>query len=224
MIIYGKQVCIHILEKHKELVKVVYVAKKGILPQNLFHEYHNKIKFLEEKWAQSMSKGGNHQGILIETDEFVETSIEQVKHSGKVLFLDGVTDVGNIGAITRSAYALGVDAIVATNVKQLNYAAIARSSTGALFDIPMIVVPNGLDLLNELKQLNFKLYGADAKGTPLSEVNFADKQVLVMGSEDKGISKRILQKMDEVVSIEMKNNFNSLNVSVATAILLYRMR
>jgi 23S rRNA (guanosine2251-2'-O)-methyltransferase len=45
-----------------------------------------------------------------------------------------------------------------------------------------------------------------------------------MGSEDKGISKRILQKMDEVISIEMKNDFNSLNVSVATAILLYRMR
>lgn len=224
MIIYGKQVCLHILEKHKDRVKVVYVAKKGILPQNLFHDYHDKIKFLEEKWAQSMSKGGNHQGILIETDEFVETTIAQVKSSGKVLFLDGVTDVGNIGAIVRSSYALGVDAIVATNVKQLNYAAIARSSSGALFDMPMLVVPNGLDLLNELKQLDFKLYGADAKGTPLSEVDFAGKQVLVMGSEDKGISKRILQKMDEVISIEMKNDFNSLNVSVATAILLYRMR
>ncbi len=224
MIIYGKQVCLHILEKHKDRVKVVYVAKKGILPQNLFHDYHDKIKFLEEKWAQSMSKGGNHQGILIETDEFVETTIAQVKSSDKVLFLDGVTDVGNIGAIVRSSYALGVDAIVATNVKQLNYAAITRSSSGALFDMPMLVVPNGLDLLNELKQLDFKLYGADAKGVPLSEVNFAGKQVLVMGSEDKGISKRILQKMDEVISIEMKNDFNSLNVSVATAILLYRMR
>jgi 23S rRNA (guanosine2251-2'-O)-methyltransferase len=224
MIIYGKQVCLHILEKHKDRVKVVYVAKKNILPQNLFHDYHDKIKFLEEKWAQSMSKGGNHQGILIETDEFVETTISQVKNSNKVLFLDGVTDVGNIGAIVRSSYALGVDAIVTTNVKQLNYAAIARSSSGALFDMPMLVVPNGLDLLNELKQLNFKLYGADIKGTPLSEVDFAGKQVLVMGSEDKGISKRILQKMDEVISIEMKNDFNSLNVSVATAILLYRMR
>jgi 23S rRNA (guanosine2251-2'-O)-methyltransferase len=224
MIIYGKQVCLHILEKHKDRVKVVYVAKKGILPQNLFHDYHDKIKFLEEKWAQSMSKGGNHQGILIETDEFVETTIAQVKSSGKVLFLDGVTDVGNIGAIVRSSYALGVDSIVATNVKQLNYAAIARSSSGALFDMPMIVVPNGLDLLNELKQLDFKLYGADASGTPLSGIVFDKKQVLVVGSEDKGISKRILQKMDEVVSIEMKNDFNSLNVSVATAILLYRMR
>lgn len=224
MIIYGKQVCLHILEKHKDRVKVVYVAKKNILPQNLFHDYHDKIKFLEEKWAQSMSKGGNHQGILIETDEFVETTITHVKNSSKVLFLDGVTDVGNIGAIVRSSYALGVDAIVATNVKQLNYAAIARSSSGALFDMPMLVVPNGLDLLNELKQLDFKLYGADIKGVPLSEVDFAQKQVLVVGSEDKGISKRILQKMDEVVSIEMKNDFNSLNVSVATAILLYRMR
>jgi len=224
MIIYGKQVCLHILDKHKERVKVVYVAKKGILPQSMFHDYHDKIKFLEEKWAQSMSKGGNHQGILVEIDDFVETSISFIKDSKRVLVLDGVTDVGNIGAIVRSSYALGVDAIVATNVKQLNYAAIARTSSGALFDMPMIVIPNVLDLLNELKQLGFKLYGADINGLALSKVVFEAKQVLVMGSEDNGISKRILQKMDEIVSIEMEKDFNSLNVSVATAILLYRMR
>jgi len=53
MIIYGKQVCLYALEKHPEIVTTVYVAKKGILPQKLFHQFHDKIKFLEEKWAQS---------------------------------------------------------------------------------------------------------------------------------------------------------------------------
>ena len=69
MIIYGKQVCLHALEHHEKKIKTVYVAQKGAnskgaLPKDLFHKYHDKIKFLEEKWAQSMSKGGNHQGYL----------------------------------------------------------------------------------------------------------------------------------------------------------------
>ena len=62
MIIYGKQVCLHALEQHSEKIKTGYVAKKGILPNDLFHKYHDSIKFLEEKWAQSLSNGGNLQG------------------------------------------------------------------------------------------------------------------------------------------------------------------
>ena len=73
MIIYGKQVCLYALEHKEEEIQTVYVAKKGILPQALFHKYHGKIKFIEEKWAQSMAKGGNHQGLLVELKPFEET-------------------------------------------------------------------------------------------------------------------------------------------------------
>jgi len=128
MIIYGKQVCFYALEQKEDKIQTVYVAKKNILPQALFHKYHDKIKFLEEKWAQSMAKGGNHQGILVEMSAFKETTFSEVKNSGFIVVLDGLTDVGNIGAIVRSAYALGADAIIASGVKQLNYAAIARTS------------------------------------------------------------------------------------------------
>ena len=79
MILYGKQVCLYALEHHSEKIKTVYVAKKGILPNDLFHKYHDNIKFLEEKWAQSMSKGGNHQGLLVEMDEFEQSSIYEIK-------------------------------------------------------------------------------------------------------------------------------------------------
>ena len=140
MIIYGKQVCLHALEQHPEKIKTVYVAQKGAasskgaLPKALFHKYHDKIKFLEEKWAQSMSKGGNHQGLLVEMAEFEEASFSQIKKNDFIVVLDGLTDVGNIGAIVRSAYALGADAIIASGVKQLNLSAIARASSGAFYD------------------------------------------------------------------------------------------
>jgi 23S rRNA (guanosine2251-2'-O)-methyltransferase len=223
MIIYGKQVCLYALEHHPETVQTVYVAKKGILPQSIFHQFHDKIKFLEEKWAQSMSKGGNHQGILLEIDELTQTPLSEIKKNDFVVVLDGLTDVGNIGAIVRSAYALGAEAVVASGVKQLNFSAIVRSSSGALLDMPFLVTYNILDVINELRQVGFTAYGAAMEGKPVQKMLFEKRRVLVLGSEGKGISKKARAKLDALVSIEMKHAFDSLNVSAAAAILIHRM-
>ena len=223
MIIYGKQVCLHALEHHSEKIKIVYVAKKNILPKELFHKFHDNIKFLEEKWAQSMAKGGNHQGLLVEMSDFEEANFSEVKQNDFIVILDGLTDVGNIGAIVRSAYALGADAIIATGVKQLNFAAVARTSSGALLDMPFMITPNVLDNFNELGQLGFKVYGAQMHGENIKEVEFATKRILVLGSEGKGLSKKVASKVNHMVSIEMKHAFDSLNVSAAAAILIHRM-
>ncbi|MFT7823913.1 MAG: 23S rRNA (guanosine(2251)-2'-O)-methyltransferase RlmB [Sulfurimonas sp.] len=223
MIIYGKQVCLYALEHKEEEIRKVYVAKKGILPQPLFHKYHDKIKFLEEKWAQSMAKGGNHQGILVEMDPFEQTAFSEIKQRNFIVVLDGLTDVGNIGAIVRSAYALGAEAIIASGVKQLNFAAIARTSSGALLNMPFMIASNILDNINELKQSGFSFYGASMKGENVQECIFSPQRVLVMGSEGKGLSKKVLTKIDKIVSIEMEHAFDSLNVSAAAAILIHRM-
>ncbi len=223
MIIYGKQVCLHALKKHEANIKTVYIAKKGILPQKLFDTYRPKIKFLEEKWAQSMSKGGNHQGILVELESFEESNLATLKQERFILVLDGLTDTGNIGAIVRSAYALGVDGIIATGVKSLKIASIVRTSSGALLEMPFVIIPNILDVLNELKQVNFAIYGASMDGEELNKCQFSEKKVLVLGSEGEGLSKRAKSKIDKIVSIEMKHEFDSLNVSAAAAILIHRM-
>ena len=223
MIIYGKQVCLHALQEHESAIKTVYIAKKGILPQKFFESYKSRIKFLEEKWAQSMSKGGNHQGVLIEMESFKQSDLNTLKKENFILVLDTVTDTGNIGAIVRSAYALGVDGIIASGVKTLNFASIIRTSSGALLEMPFLIMPNILDVLNELKQVDFKIYGAAMEGNRVESCQFSNKKVLVLGSEGKGISKRATSKIDEMVSIEMKHEFDSLNVSAAAAILIHRM-
>jgi len=223
MIIYGKQVCLYALEHKEEYIKTVYVAKKNILPQEIFHKYHDKIKFLEEKWAQSMAKGGNHQGILVEMNVYKQADFSSLKKSSFLVILDGLTDVGNIGAIVRSAYALGADGVIASGVKHLNFAAIARTSSGALLDMPFMVSSNILDNINELSQIGFTLYGADMESSDIKELEVTPKRVLVMGSENKGISKKVSAKIDQKISIEMKHKFDSLNVSAAAAILIHRM-
>ena len=223
MIIYGKQVCLHALQKHEANIKTVYIAKKGILPQKLFEANRDKIKFLEERWAQKMSKGGNHQGILLEMEPLAYSDLNSLKKERFILVLDTLTDTGNIGAIVRSAYALGVDGIVATGVKNLHIPAIVRTSSGALLEMPFLIVPNILDVLNELKQVGFRVYGASADGDNLDKCQFTEKRVLVLGSEGEGLSKRAKSKIDETLSIEMKHEFDSLNVSAAAAILIHRM-
>jgi len=223
MIIYGKQVCLYALEHHSEKIKTVYVAKKGILPQELFHQYHDNIKFLEQRWAQSMSKGGNHQGLLVDMHEFEQSSLMDIKKSNFIVVLDGLTDVGNIGAIVRSAYALGAEAIIATGVKQLKISAIIRTSSAAMLDMPFMVVPNILDTFNELKQQGFTFYGAAMQGKNIQDMIFDRKRVLLLGSEGKGLSKKVLSKVNHKVSIEMQHAFDSLNVSAAAAILIHRM-
>jgi len=223
MIIYGKQVCLHALQEHEENIKTVYIAKKGILPQKLFESFKPRIKFLEEKWAQSMSKGGNHQGILLEMEPLAQSDLATLKKERFIVVLDTLTDTGNIGAIVRSAYALGADGIIASGVKTLNLASIVRTSSGALLNMPFVIIPNILDVLNELKQVDFKIYGASMDGTVIDKCQFSDKKVLVLGSEGEGLSKRAKSKIDEIVSIEMKHEFDSLNVSAAAAIFIHRM-
>jgi 23S rRNA (guanosine2251-2'-O)-methyltransferase len=224
MIIYGKQVCLYALKSHSNIIKTVYIAKKGILPQKIYDQYKDKIKFLENKWAQQMSRGGNHQGILIEIEGFSYSSLETLKQNNFIVVLDKLTDSGNIGAIIRTAFALGVDGVIATGVKSLNLASITRTSSGALLDMPFAIIPNTLDVLNELKQVGFRIYGASMDGIPLDKYQFESKKVLILGSEGEGISKRVKDKIDKMVSIEMKRKFDSLNVSVAAGILIERMR
>jgi len=146
-----------------------------------------------------------------------------LKEGNFLVVLAGLTDVGNIGAIIRTAYALGADGVIAAGIRQLQSEAVVRTSAGAMFDLPVAVAPNLLDLLNELKLAGFTLYGAGMEGEPVDDIEVAPRRVLVLGSEGSGIPKRALEKMDRVVTIEMARPFDSLNVSAAAAILIYRM-
>lgn len=223
MIIYGKQVCLYALDRHPKQIEKIFITKKSVLPPNLLKKFGPKIKFIENRWAQSMCKGGNHQGIILEMDEYPEYCLSDIKSGNFIIVLDTITDAGNIGAIVRSAYALGANGIVACGVKNLNFSAVARTSAGALLDMPVVIEKNILNILNELKIEEFSLYGASMDGVPAEEMNFSRKRVLILGSEDRGISVRAKAKLDKTVSITMRREFDSLNVSAAAAILIHRM-
>ena len=207
------------------MIKTLYLAKE--LEKKEYSRLMKmgfEIKRVPNEAAQKMCKNANHQGFLAEVDDYKLHSYKSFLDKDFVLVLSGITDVGNIGAIVRSAYALGVEAIIVSGVKQVAIEGIMRTSTGALFDMPLAVEPNIHDVINDLKMSGLIIYGADMSGTDIRDVRVMERRALVLGSESEGLTPRVVSKLNEAVSISMFHEFDSLNVSVAGAILMDRMR
>ncbi|QOY54462.1 23S rRNA (guanosine(2251)-2'-O)-methyltransferase RlmB [Candidatus Sulfurimonas marisnigri] len=225
MLIYAKQPINYIISKHPEKIKILYLAKEMDKKEySKLMKMGFEIKRIPADAAGKMCKNASHQGILAEVDEYELKDYKTFLNHEFVLVLSGLTDIGNIGAIVRSAYALGVDSIIACGVKKLPFEAILRTSTGALFDMPFAIETNVHDVMNDLKTSGFTTYGADMGGLDIRDVKPKQKRALFLGSEGDGLTDRVVSKLDEVVSIKMSHEFDSLNVSVAGAILMDRMR
>lgn len=224
MIVYGKQLFLHVLNKYPNKLQEVYLSKQ--CDSKVFHSIAKECKNIirvDNKKAQALAHGGNHQGFIAKIEDFEFTEFTQLKQKNFLLVLDSLTDVGNIGAIIRSAYAFGADGVIISGVKNINFEAIIRTSSAAAFELPLCLYPNTLDMLNELKQVGFTTYGAHMQGKNLAHMQFAQKIAVVLGSEGEGIQKKVLEKIDEKLSIHMVREFDSLNVSAAAAIICDRI-
>jgi len=225
MLIYAKQPIYYLINKYPKKIKTLYLAKE--LEKKEYSRLMKmgfEVKRIPNEAAQKMCKNASHQGFLAEVDDYHLQPYDFFLEKKFILVLSGLTDVGNIGAIVRSAYALGVDAIIACGVKSLPLEHIVRTSTGALFDMPFAIENNIHDVLNDLKMAGFTSYGADMSGMDIRETRIDKKRILVMGSEGEGLTSRVVSKLDCAVSIKMSHAFDSLNVSAAAAILMDRMR
>ncbi|ASM40614.1 23S rRNA (guanosine(2251)-2'-O)-methyltransferase RlmB [Campylobacter sp. RM12327] len=223
MIIYGKQLFLHILSNKKDIIKCVYLAKecdKAIFNQII--KANLEVKRADFKKAQALARGGNHQGFLAEVEDFVFCDISEVKKFDKIVILYGLSDVGNIGAIIRTAYALGMQAVVIVS-KSVAMEGVIRTSSGAAYEIPICICKDGLSFINELKQSGFSVYSTASGGEDVKNIKFETKTALIMGSEGEGIPKKVISKSDKCIGICMKNSFDSLNVSAAFAIICYRI-
>ena len=223
MIICGKQLFLHILNKRPQILEEIYLSKE--CDKKLFSKIcgtGKKIIRVDNQKAQSLARGGNHQGFLANVSEFEFSDIAELKKLNFITILYGISDVGNIGAIARSAYALGCEGLVIV-AKSINMQGVLRSSSGAAYERPIAIFEDGLSLLNELKQFGFKIYATASNGKNVKEMKFAGKRALVMGSEGEGIPQKALAKCDECIGIKLKEGWDSLNVSAAFAIICDRM-
>lgn len=172
----------------------------------------------------------NHDGCVAQVAKVqyqnLQDVISLVTENGEVplfLVLDGITDIRNIGGIARTAFCTGVHAIIIPDkgVGALNEDAILTSA-GALEKIPVCRVNSLMKAVDELHLNGIKVFASEmTSAKSITEVNFNEPCAIVMGSEEKGVYPALLKICDEKIKIPMAGDFESLNVSVATGIILY---
>jgi 23S rRNA (guanosine2251-2'-O)-methyltransferase len=174
----------------------------------------------------------NHQGCIaqIATVQYqnLQDVISFVVEKGETplfVILDGITDIRNIGGIARTCWCCGVHAIIIPDkgVGALNEDAILTSA-GALEKIAVCRVNSLMKTVDELHLNGIKVFASEmAASKSIADADFSVPAAIVMGSEEKGIYPALLKICDEKISIPMKNNFESLNVSVAAGMILYEV-
>jgi 23S rRNA (guanosine2251-2'-O)-methyltransferase len=182
------------------------------------------VRFENKESLDRLVKETPHQGVVAfgaahnyaPLDRFLDCE-------GLLVILDGVEDPHNLGAIVRSAHAAGALAVVLPERRSAPLSeTVAKAAAGALSILPVVRVGNLNQALEQLKEHGFWTYGLDAGGDRLyTEAGFAARSALVVGGEGAGLHEHVKRKCDFLLRIPMAGQIASLNVSVATAVVLF---
>lgn len=196
------------------------------------------VKKLSKDELERMMPGADVRGAILDlggprrgASRLIETTVEEFcdrlgeNDGALVLILDGITDPHNLGAILRSADQFGVDLVLIPERRSVQAnETVVKVSSGAAQYVPLSVVTNLTREIKTLKDNGFWIYGADMAGEESYSMSFPVRTAIVMGSEGNGISQLVRKNCDHIISIPMRGHIDSLNVSVATGILLYEFR
>jgi len=232
-IIYGIHSVIEAIKADRELNKIL--IQKGI-QKEVFNDLraaltgkHFQLQFVPAQKIDSLTTG-NHQGVVafVTPIEYqsVETLVDKWLDEGQkptILVLDRITDVRNFGAIARTAECEGVDAIlIPSKGSALVSSDAMKASAGALNRIPVCKTDDLKNSLFYLQQSGLRLIACTEKSaSPLFQVNLRGAVAIIMGSEENGITQDIINMSDIKAKIPMRGSISSLNVGVATGMVLY---
>ena len=232
--IYGRNPVLEALEQGVPVEKVFMLATmKGPYEKQIRHwaqHYNVPISKVPQEKLNQLSGNKAHQGVAayispvryLDLHDFLK---DHKKETMKLLLLDGVQDVRNIGAIARSAKVFGVDALVlsAKNSGRMSEDTV-KASAGAILSLPIIRVSSALTGVEHLQKHGITTIASDLQADQtLSNLKFPKKFAIIIGAEDAGVDQNILRIVDTRFKISQAADFDSLNASVATGIILYHI-
>ena len=237
MIIFGKNSVKEFIENSIQDVIKVYISKD--IKKNQLQDI-NKIadlnsiptEFVDKNSLFTLTNSENHQGFAAEIKDFSYTQFNKlidnkpINNNKFLLILDHIEDPHNLGAIIRTSNFLGVDGIIIPNDRAASVnPTVIKVSSGAVSSIPIARVSNLNRVISDLKQNNFWIIGSDSNSKKeVSEIDVANLDLaLVIGNEGRGMSQKIQEKCDFLVSIPKNGTVDSLNASVAAGILIYSL-
>ncbi len=233
-IIYGKNPVREAIDAGKQIEKI-FLQREMTGEFETYIRNHCKnndipLSKVPDIKLDKLSKNKNHQGCVVFVSKIRYYTMEEVFSSQDDLgcvavILDGVTDVRNMGAIARSALAFEVNGIIVTSGGSVSLHEDAiKSSSGALLQIPVCRERNVMIAIEKLQQLGYKVLATDARAKQMIHHFQPEGPVaLILGSEDRGVSKEAMRIADERIGIVQSAKIDSLNVSVSAGIFFYEL-
>ena len=184
-------------------------------------------KPVEKGYLNQITENAVHQGIAADVKDYVFYDLDEIVKSKKVLnllILDELSDPHNLGAIIRTAEAVSLDGIIISKKSQVSLnSTVAKVSSGAIEHVKVILVSNINQAISKLKENGILVVGTDGNtDKAFTDVDPKVSAAFVLGNEGVGIRPLVKQNCDVLVKIPMSGKVNSLNVSVAAAIIMYR--
>lgn len=224
MLVYGKNVALEYLENNKKIDKAFV--------QNNFNDFDiiNKLKKRNiriqtlNKFDMDKKVSGLHQGIILNVEDYKYADIYDIisDEDSLIVMLDHIEDPHNFGAIIRSCEAAGVDGIIIPSDRSVEVnSTVIKTSVGTTEKMPIARVTNLNSTIKLLKDKGYWIFGTDMNGTDYTKLDYKGKTCIICGNEGSGMSKLVGENCDFIASIPMKGEVNSLNASVATAIVVF---
>jgi 23S rRNA (guanosine2251-2'-O)-methyltransferase len=224
-LVYGRQAVREALRGRREVLEV-WATERAAAGEEWLAD--TKFKPALDRDLTELADTRDHQGVVARVEPYRYADAYELAKADKPLLavLDQVTDPHNLGAVCRSAEGAGATGVVVpAHGSAVVTAAVARASAGAIEHIPIAVVTNLARYLEEVKGPDLWIYGAARDGeTSMWKADLTGGAALVFGAEGKGLRPLVKRSCDFLVSIPLAGAVESLNVSVAAALLLYEAR
>ena len=224
MFVFGKNVAEEVLNSDKKIEKIFIqdnFKDDNIL--RLINKRRIEVRKLN-KFEMDKKVSGLHQGIILSIEDFKYSSIEDILEleNPLIVILDHIEDPHNFGAIIRTCEAAGVDGIIIPNDRSVEVnGTVVKTSVGTTEKMRIIRVTNIVKTMEMLKKNGFWIVGTDMNGQDYSTIDYKGKTAIVCGNEGKGMSRLVEENCDFIASIPMYGTDNSLNASVATAVIVF---
>lgn len=227
---YGKNVFEEIIKSNRFKIKNIYTSENNKkyfdkIPKNI------NLKFVSKDKLHQLTNSTNHQNIVIQVESypyknFSELNFKQIENSDTIFIaLDSVQDPHNFGAVLRNCYCFGINNIIIQERNSVSVTPIVmKSSAGAAAHLNIYTVNNLNKIIDKFKENFIKIYSLDLSGKEsIDKFQLELPALFIIGGEDRGVRFNLLKKSDSIIKIQLSNKFNSLNLSSASAVMLYEI-
>lgn len=223
------------LKSDREINKLFVQEGQGGRPIEEIIQLANKkkivVSFVPKSKLDTLSDHQNHQGVVLSSSPVEYATIDELFEVAEArgerpffVMLDGIEDPHNLGSILRTADTTGVHGVIIPERRSANLTStVSKASAGAIEHVKVARVTNLSQTIQELKERGLWIFGTDMNGTDYRDWNTDTPLCIVMGNEGKGISRLVKENVDELITIPMTGNMQSLNASVAAGILMYEV-